>query len=348
MSKKSKIINGLLVILSVIILLAYINLVDGPEKVIHVFQNSNVFWLLTGFLFMIVYWYLEGHVLNDAVSLYGPKLKAKQAAKNCMIGQFFNNITPSSTGGQPMQAYYMHKCGISYGFATSALLIRFIIYQISLTIISIVVLIFKYNDFAAKVQGFSALMIIGFTINTCIAVMLLLIGFKKSVASNIMKFIVVVLNKLHIVKKLDRSLKRVDEEVEMFNKGFEQIKSHPKKILCMHLLTILQLIVFFSINITIAGAFGIKLSPTTAFDIITGAACVQMSSSFVPLPGAAGGAELSYYVLYGSIFPSAKISAAVLMWRILTFYFPLIVGLFFSKDIFGNNKIEQDSLDIKT
>ena len=72
-----------------------------------------------------------------------------------------------------------------------------------------------------------------------------------------------------------------------------------------------------------------------------------MSSTFIPSPGAAGGAELSYYVIYGSVFETGQLSAAVLLWRIYTFYMPIVVGLFFSKDLFGKKFDKSFSFFIK-
>lgn len=335
MSKKAKIVNSILVILSIIILVTYISLIDGPDKIIHVFLSANHIFICLGVAFMILYWYLEGHVTNKAVSLYGSKLSFKQSAKNCMIGQFFNNITPSSTGGQPMQVYYMSKCGISVGSSSGGLLIRFIIYQISLTIISIIVLIFKYNEFSSHVQSFSILMIFGFILNTSITLILLLIGFNKTIASLIMKAILILGNKVKIIKNFKKTYRKLKMEVDRFSGVFKEISYHKKDLIIMLGFTCLQLIVFFSINVTIAAAFYININLSNIFTIIAGAACVQMSSSFIPLPGAAGGAELAYYLLYSSVFPNKNISAAVLLWRLLTFYLPIIVGLFFSRDVFG-------------
>lgn len=346
MSKKSKLINGIIIVASIIVLIIYITIVDGLSNILHVFAQCNPVWLLFGFLLMIFYWYLEGHILNDAVGVYGPKMSARNCAKNCMIGQFFNNITPSSTGGQPMQAYYMHRCGISVGFATSALLIRFIVYQISLTFVSVIVLIFKYKEFAAQIDFLNVLLLFGFTMNTLIAAMLLLIGLKKNAALVIMHFFVKLLAKIRIIKQPEKQLQTVDREVAQFHEGFEAMLKHKGRLVWMHALSVLQLVVFFSVNVVIAGAFGVHLSFAVVFTIIAGAACVQISSSFVPLPGAAGGAELAYYMLYGSIFSSSQLSAAVLTWRLFTFYFPIVVGLIFSRDIFGKKQTPEISENI--
>lgn len=334
-NKKSGIINGVIIVLSVVVLIAYIVFVDGLDNIINAFSNCRPEWLFVGVFAMGGYWYLEAHILNKGLSIFNRKLKAKYSIKNCMIGQFFNSITPSATGGQPIQAYYLNRCGIEYGFATSALLLKFISFQFSLTFVCIIVMIFKFNEYASKIQGFTALMLIGFTINTCVAIGLILIGFNKKFALVIMRFFVKVLGKLKILKDVDKKLELVSDEVEIFSKGFSTAVANKKVIIKMLLLSIVQILLFYSVNVIIALSFGIHINLSSMFHIISGAACVQMSSTFIPLPGAAGGAELSYYVIYGSVFEAGQISAAVLLWRIYTFYMPIIVGLFFSKDLFG-------------
>lgn len=342
MSKKSKIINISIIILSIIILFCYVFLADGFQNLISVFSKCNPLWLLGGVGLMILYWYLEGHSLNICVGFYGKRMNARQSAKNTMIGQFFNNITPSVTGGQPLQAYYMKRCGYSVGLATSSLLIKFITYQITLTLFSAIVLIFKYNYFAERVNQFALVITIGFIIDLTVAALLFLIGFKKKVATIIIHAIIGALAKIRIIKNKEQKLIKIDKEVELFNNGFKAIKTHKKELLFILMLTAFQLLAFYSVNIMIAFSFGMSLTLEQAVTLIAGASCIQMSSFFVPLPGAAGGAELSYHIIYSSILGDNLINAAMLTWRILTFYMPIIVGMFFARDVFGQKDISNE------
>ena len=63
-----------------------------------------------------------------------------------------------------------------------------------------------------------------------------------------------------------------------------------------------------------------------------------MISSFVPLPGAAGGAEYSFHTFFAPFFAPYGISVnlAMLLWRLITFYFPILAGSCFL--FFGPNK----------
>ncbi|MCT7728190.1 MAG: flippase-like domain-containing protein, partial [Lactobacillus iners] len=65
----------------------------------------------------------------------------------------FNAITPMSTGGQPAQIVALKQMGISVGKATSVLLMKFIIYQISVFGIYIFAFVTCFQSILAKFDG---------------------------------------------------------------------------------------------------------------------------------------------------------------------------------------------------
>ena len=70
------------------------------------------------------------------------------------------------------------------------------------------------------------------------------------------------------------------------------------------------------------GDFG---SVNIATAIIT-SAYVMVIGSFIPLPGGTGGLEYSFISFYGYFAIDPKLTALMLVWRFLTYYFGMIVG----------------------
>lgn len=66
-------------------------------------------WILAALGLMVVYWVFESLGLHLAVSRFVPTQNPGDTFCATMIGQFFNCITPFSSGGQPMQAWYLVK-----------------------------------------------------------------------------------------------------------------------------------------------------------------------------------------------------------------------------------------------
>ncbi|MCQ2385634.1 MAG: flippase-like domain-containing protein, partial [Clostridia bacterium] len=53
------------------------------------------------------------------------KLYPLAALKVCLLGRYYDNITPFATGGQPMQIYYLYKKGFSGGLSGAVVGIKY-------------------------------------------------------------------------------------------------------------------------------------------------------------------------------------------------------------------------------
>lgn len=62
-----------------------------------------------------------------------------------------------------------------------------------------------------------------------------------------------------------------------------------------------------------------------ALDDLCGSLVLNFTS-FIPLPGAAAGAEIGFHTIFSIFFPTHILSVAILFWRLLTFYLPICVG----------------------
>lgn len=329
--KKTKIniASYIIIILSIVVLICYVVFVDGFSELYNVIMNARLRWLFAGAGLLIIYWLLESWILHIASKKLYKKQKFIHTVKTTIIGQYFNCITPSASGGQPMQAYHMHNCGMPVGNAVGALLLRFVIYQVMLTVYCAIVLILGGHRIAGKLW----LVLIGFVVNAVVVAGLLGLAFAPRLIQKVGKGLVHFLNKLHIIKDKAKFDQLIDVEVEKFCKSMKRSGSDIKSIIKMGIITIFQLTAYFLIPFCVFKALGVALNP---FWAICASAFVLMVSSFVPLPGAAGGAEGSFLIYFGILLgpaESAKGATAVLLWRILTFYFPILVGAFFAKNI---------------
>lgn len=307
-------------------LVGYVIWSTGWDTIVRMLKIANFGWLLIALLLMIVFWLLESSVFHLIVRCFHKKQRFRSSITTSMIGQLFNCITPFSSGGQPVQAYHMTKTGIPLGVSGSCLLIKFIIYQIVLTIYSIVVLVVKWGYFSSQISGFGYLVFIGFLINTGVMFFLFAICFFKNLTQKIAFGVIRLLTKLKLLKKPDEITNRVAKELAEFHEGFLLLRKHLRMMITTFVLTALQLTVQFSIPYFLCLTFRVNtLSPIL---VICALSFVTMISSFVPLPGASGGAEYSFYTFFSSFFKDTSlINLILLLWRLLTFYLPIIVGL---------------------
>lgn len=297
---------------------------SNVATILDYFTKLSIKWTVVGFACIGLYWGLETMIQHILVERMQKGSRLWNSFKVVMSGHFFNAITPFASGGQPMQALIMMKQGVPLGTSASVLLSKFIIYQLTLTIYSLVVLVLQLKFFVVKVKGIIYLSLIGFTVNLCVVVVLIMAAFMKERAKKMGFWLVDLLHKLHLIKTPYLSKKKLIKQVDLFNENISEMRKNKPLIVRICLLTIAQLTAYFLIPYAVYRAFGLR--GTEVFVIISAAAFIVMFSSFVPIPGGSGVAEGSFFVLFQLFFPQAILPTAVLCWRIITFYVPLCLG----------------------
>ncbi|MCI8553585.1 MAG: flippase-like domain-containing protein [Clostridiales bacterium] len=324
---KFKKLNMILILLSLLALFVYMGCVDGFDKIWAAVCAANPFWIAGAVLLMVAYWLLEAVILHLVVLKFSRRQRFFRTLHTSMIGQFFNCITPSASGGQPMQAVHMVKSGVPLGHATCALLIKFMVYQTTLTLYSLVILLIKYQEFSSQIHGFGFLILIGFFISAAVMAGLVCICFFRRFTRWAAEGVVSLLHRLHLVRDKQARLDYIERELCQFHDSFHVIRQNIGMIVGMTALSAVQLTVFYLIPYCIYLSFGLGGAPVST--VLSAQSFVSLMSSFVPLPGAMGGAEFSFHVLFDTLMPEQVLSTAILFWRLITFYLPILTGLFF-------------------
>ena len=225
-----------------------------------------------------------------------------------------------------MQAWYLVKKGVSLSFASCSLLIKFIVYQFVLTIYSALTLLLCFKSFAGRISSIGWLIFVGFGVNLLVITGLLCLGFLRRPTEKVLYGSVSLLKKVKLISEqaASKAKERIQKELMEFYEGFAQIRQDIGGILAMSALTAVQLAAFFLIPLCIFYAFG--LGKADVLLMICAGAFVLNFTSFIPLPGAAAGAEIGFHTIFSIFFPTHILSVAILFWRLLTFYLPICVG----------------------
>ncbi len=331
--KKEKKTNGnrlnlIICGIAFVVMLIYLFVFDKPEEVLKALRSLNPLYFCVCVAFMAGYWFCESATVHSILKGLHPQAKFSNTFTNTIIGQYFNCITPSASGGQPMQAYYFVKMGVPLSAGLTALFSRFIVYQFVLTIYSIVTLCIGFGQFGAELssKGLMPFVFIGFGVNTIVIIFLLGIALWKSGTAKVINFFITLLTKMKIIKHPMKYRVIVSREINKFNNNFKFLKKNVPIIIKSCIFTTLQLTIYLSISYVLYKAFG--LEGTGLLKVISYQAFVLMISSFVPLPGAMGAAEIGYTGFFKDIF-GEYIGVSTMLWRILTFYLPIIVGMVF-------------------
>ena len=240
--------------------------------------------------------------------------------------QFFNAVTPFATGGQPYQIYYLKQCDIDYASSTSVVLENFIVYQIALVTLGIVALISnKAFHIFSKVYILQKLIALGFIINTLVIVIMFVLAFSKKISKFIVNIGITILTKLHIVKDKEKKLEEWDNNINHFNESTKLLLKNKKSFIFNIMCNFIALLCMYLIPLFILYAMGNFNAFTAGVGIVT-SAYIMIIGSFVPIPGGTGGLEYGFVQFYGNFITGGKLSALMLVWRFITYYFGMIVG----------------------
>lgn len=284
-------------------------------------------WFLVAVLCICIYLGLEGVVVKIFMENRYPDFSWKDSLRMPLIEQLFNGITPFSTGGQPAQLVAMLQSGVDGGIASSVLLMKFVVFQSMIVINFLLSILIGFHYIASKLHVLSLLVIFGFLIHLSVIVGLLMVmywySFTKKLVNLCVKPAAWFMNE-------DRYLEMVDglnEKIDSFYKESLRIKTEYRKLAKVAVVTIVQLQAYYIIPYFILLALGVH--HINVIMVISLHVLIFMIISLFPIPGGTGGAEYSFAVLFTSFIGSnSKLVLAMLLWRVLTYYFGMFAGMF--------------------
>ena len=317
-------IISIIFVIIVFIFTMYMILKDGIDNFIVMAKSIDVSWIIAGLIITVIYWLLEGLCFYVITKKIYPKQKFYSCFRLAVIGRLFNNITPMSAGDQPMQLMIMKNEGKSVSNGANILLTRFIVYQICLVIYTIVIMLFRYTYFVNIIDNLMFFAMIGFVINIVVVIFLILVAVNNKIIINISKSAIGVLNRIKILKE-EKYNNKVKNVVNEFQEQFKQMKNEKMVIFKVAIYTMLEITVLYSLNYIVYRALGYNLE--TFWTIVSAQAILAMVTVYMPTPGAALAAEGGFYIIYSNYFSDSIIPMAILLWRIYTFYLPIVVGM---------------------
>ena len=318
----------------------YFSIGSQLSSTIDSLKNCNVFWLIIVLLLMVVHYLINAMNLTVFARVYKQDYKLTQGIVNSLAGVFFNVITPMATGGQFYQVYAFNKQGIKATFSSSILLMVFIVYQSVLVVYTTIIMVLKYTYFKSIYSGFFSLAVLGFVINLTVISGLFLGAKSKSLQDFFCNKVIKVLARLHIVKNYYETKTNTERKLEGFRIELALLQKNRPVLVKSIFLNFLKLTVLYSIPFFCSMAMDAGVSWKNFFDLIGITSFVYMISDFVPLPGASGGSEGTFYILL-NVFLKGATSATLLVWRFSTYYLGLIVGglaMSFSKELHMTKK----------
>ena len=322
---RNYILNFLIIIILTIGAL-WFALKDNSEEVFQLISNMKWYWLMLILAWGILYSIVAGGVLSLFGKQYKKDFTFRQGVENGLVGSFFSGITPSATGGQFAQAYIFKKQGIKLSDAASLLWSDFIVYQTTMMAYVSILFLLRYSYYMSLIGPFLLMILVGYMINLGVIGILWTMALFPRIYQTFSSLAVRLLAKLHIVKDMDKTLNSWSHQLQAFTQEIQKLKNEKKLIVKTVCINILRLTLLYALPFVIARAIGIPLPLHKLLDVIALSSFVSMANAFIPIPGASGGTEAVFVLLFSAMGGGTQASSIMILWRASTYHLVMLIG----------------------
>ena len=284
-------------------------------------------WLVPGIALVAFFIWGESIIIWYMMRSSGICLKKRTCFLFSSVGFFFSCITPSASGGQPMQIYYMKKEKISIPVSTVILMIVTITYKLVLVVIGVGIAIFGRGFLHKYLEGILPVFYLGLALNIfCVTFMTILV-FHPLLAKAILVKGMKLLERLHLMKKKEGRLKKLEDSMDTYRNTAAYLKNNPFVIVKVIGITFIQRMALFAVTWFVYQAFG--LHGTGFWEILFLQAVISVSVDMLPLPGGMGISETLFLNIFSPVFGGLLLPGMVLS-RGLGYYGELLISAVFT------------------
>lgn len=322
--KKYKINIVILIIISFIVM--YFALKDDFNTTIKYLATVNLLWIGVGILAFVLYLIFQSLSLHIFMKGIDKNYKLKDTILLILSAQFFNAITPFSSGGQPFQMYLMKKQGIKLTDSGNVLLQNFIGQQLSIIIMgTFSIVINKVFNIIPQDNMLRKIVVIGYVVNIVVLLILFMLSYAKKTNTELFNKILNFIFKFKFIRNKNDLKEKLLNKIDEFYEGSAYFKKNISKLLRATLYNVIGLVFYYIIPLFVFFSIG-EVSSITILESIVCSGYTYLIGSFVPIPGGTGGLEYGFIQFFQGFTVGATLSACMILWRFITYYFGMIIG----------------------
>lgn len=340
MSGKKKNIANLLFLLIIFGLTMY-GVFHGEDvtEVFHAIVRINPWYLPFGIGCVIFFIWGESLIIHYMLRTLKIRSKRRTCFMYSCIGFFFSCITPSASGGQPAQIYYMNKNKIPVPVSTLILMIVTITYKSVLVFIGLFLVIIQRGFVHRYLTGILPVFYLGVALNVACCIIMLVLVFHSKLAGKIMTGSYELLVRLHLLKDKHSRMERLKRSMDQYDETAAYLKRNKKVIINVTLITFIQRFALFFVTYIVYKAFG--LSGARMYDVVMMQAAISVSVDMLPLPGGMGISEKLFLMIFIPVFGASLLLPGMVLSRGIAYYVQLLLSAavtMFSHMVIGKRK----------
>lgn len=292
-------------------------------------------YVLAGFLMMLIYQVCVSINIRALLRAFsGRDPGFLRATKTAYIGFYFNNVTPSASGGQPMEMFYLSRHGYPLSHTSVIFILLGLFYNIALILVSLV-LFFARKDFIIQNLDYVRYFLFaGIAFFFFLTLALFLLVYKPAFIRRVAEWALRLLKRFGLVKQVEKWELSLEKYLSGFEHSSETFWRDPKLIFTLLVTSAIEIFALFSVPAWVVFALGAEPSSDIFISNVALQSVLYLSSAFVPTPGAVGVTESSFLTLFSDVLRSDQLVPAMILTRIINLYGFLIISGIISAQAF--------------
>ena len=324
MSKGKRLAGGAL-LLALIALTFYLLLRNQPiSQLADVMGRVKPGYVLLGLGLMFVFVGCEAMCSRLILGRLGHPLPYRRCLGFSFVGFYVSSITPSATGGQPAQIYYMSKSGVPAAHGALNMMMIAVCYQVTVLLYAAGAAVAMPEVISAMGPGMGLMLLYGGLVMLALTVGMLCFMFLPNAARRLMNGLLNLGTRLRLVRDRAAAEARLERQMAEYRAGAACFRQNAGLVPVLLGLNAVQLTALFLVPFVVYRAFG--LSGHGALELVGVQALLTLSTSSLPLPGAVGATEGGFVTLFALFFGPSLVTPAVLVSRGISFYAFLLLS----------------------
>lgn len=293
-------------------------------QVLSYLTTADLCCIIPSFVCVIAFILSESVVIYYLMDTLGTRVQFSHCCLYSFIGFFYSCITPSASGGQPMQIVAMRKDHVPVAVSTVVLAIVTITYKLVLVVVGVAVLLIRPARLMVYLEPVESIIYLGLGLNiVCIAALLLLV-FHPKLARIIAEKLLALINKIRPFRNPQKQQERLERILGQYQGSAEFYRTHRHVIIHVFLITLVQRFLLFLVTWFTYKSF--DLSGHTLVDITGLQAMISVATDMLPLPGGMGVSENLFLEIFQPIFGEALVLPGMIISRGISYYTQLIIS----------------------
>lgn len=308
---------GLGMLAAALAVLGYLFFRQTPlDTLLPILRSVHPGWVAAGLGCMALYVSLEALGSRAILRALGSSAPFRHCLGYSALGFCGSSITPSSSGGQPVQVWAMARDDIPVAHGSLTMLLLAVCYQTAMLLggaAGCAIL----GGVPGWGTGVGWLLLLGVSVNLALTAGMLGVMFLPRPARALTMGFFRLLARVRLIRDLPAAQEKAERGLRQYAEGAACIRSHPALILRVLAIAAAQVCALSLVPWMVCLAFGVSAAPTA---VMATQMVLTLAVAAFPMPGSVGAAEGGFLSLFQPILGQALAAPAMLLSRGMSFY----------------------------